>query len=60
MIQHIDPFIGTDGAGNCLPGPYLPLGLVRLTTLAAAPLTADELARFEAILARPDAVHRIG
>lgn len=26
----IDPFLGTDGGGNCLPGPYLPFGLVRL------------------------------
>ena len=29
-VQSVDPFIGVDGAGNCLPGPYLPLGLVRL------------------------------
>jgi predicted alpha-1,2-mannosidase len=30
MIEHVDPFIGVDGAGNCLPGPYLPFSLVRL------------------------------
>ncbi|MDX1994193.1 MAG: GH92 family glycosyl hydrolase [bacterium] len=28
--DNVDPFIGVDGAGNCLPGPYLPFGLVRL------------------------------
>jgi predicted alpha-1,2-mannosidase len=37
MIQHIDPFIGIDGSGECLPGPYLPLGLVRLSPDTAAP-----------------------
>jgi predicted alpha-1,2-mannosidase len=37
MIHLIDPFIGTDGAGNCLPGPYLPLGLVRLGPDTAPP-----------------------
>ena len=26
----VDGFIGVAGAGNCLPGPYLPRGLVRL------------------------------
>jgi len=25
----VDPFIGSDGAGNCLRGPYLPLGMAR-------------------------------
>lgn len=37
MIQHINPFIGVDGNGECLPGPYLPLGLVRLSPDTAAP-----------------------
>lgn len=37
MIKQIDPFIGVDGAGNCLPGPYLPLGLVRLSPDTLAP-----------------------
>ena len=27
----VDPFIGTDSPGNCLPGPYLPFSLVRLS-----------------------------
>ena len=30
MLEYVDPFIGTDGRGNCLCGPYLPYGLVRL------------------------------
>lgn len=30
LTDYVDPFIGTDGAGNCLCGPYLPLSLVRL------------------------------
>jgi len=30
MIEYVDPFIGTDGVGNCLCGPYLPFSLVRL------------------------------
>lgn len=30
LRDHVDPFIGVDGAGNCLPGPYLPFSLVRL------------------------------
>jgi predicted alpha-1,2-mannosidase len=37
MIGHIDPFIGVDGNGECLPGPHLPLGLVRLSPDTAAP-----------------------
>lgn len=37
MIQEINPFIGVDGNGNCLPGPYLPLGLVRLSPDTAPP-----------------------
>jgi predicted alpha-1,2-mannosidase len=28
--SYVDPFIGVDGGGNCLCGPYLPLSLVRL------------------------------
>ena len=28
-LSLIDPFHGVDGNGNCLPGPYLPFGLVR-------------------------------
>ena len=30
MLEYVDPFIGTDGRGNCLCGPYLPYSLVRL------------------------------
>ncbi len=35
----VDPFIGVDGQGNCLCGPYLPFSLVRLgpDTLAPQP-----------------------
>ena len=29
-LDHIDPFIGIDGFGNTLCGPYLPFSLVRL------------------------------
>lgn len=52
MIQHIDPFIGVDGNGECLPGPYLPLGLVRLSPDTVAPQgtsgyrTADPIKHF--------------
>lgn len=48
----VDPFIGVDGAGNCLPGPYLPLGLVRLSPDTLAPhatsgyRSADPIVRF--------------
>lgn len=28
-VNHVDPFIGVDVPGNCLCGPYLPLGLAR-------------------------------
>jgi len=31
LIQHVDPFIGVNEYGNCLCGPYLPHGLVRLS-----------------------------
>jgi len=37
MLQHVNPFIGVDGSGECLPGPYLPLGLVRLSPDTVAP-----------------------
>ncbi len=30
IISEVDPFIGVDGAGNCLCGPYLPFSIVRL------------------------------
>jgi predicted alpha-1,2-mannosidase len=30
ILSYVDPFIGVDGCGNCLCGPYLPLSLVRL------------------------------
>lgn len=30
MNSYVDAFIGVDGRGNCLCGPYLPLSLVRL------------------------------
>lgn len=29
--NYVDPFIGVDGPGNCLCGPYLPLSIVRLS-----------------------------
>jgi predicted alpha-1,2-mannosidase len=29
-VSYVDPFIGADGLGNCLCGPYLPNSLVRL------------------------------
>ncbi len=29
-VSYVDPFIGVDGYGNCLCGPYLPNSLVRL------------------------------
>lgn len=39
MLEYVDPFLGTDGEGNCLCGPYLPFSLVRLgpDTLAPQP-----------------------
>lgn len=30
LCKYVDPFIGVDGAGNTLCGPYLPFSLVRL------------------------------
>lgn len=30
LVSEVDPFIGVDGGGNCLCGPYLPFSLVRL------------------------------
>lgn len=30
LVSEVDPFIGVDGAGNCLCGPYLPFSIVRL------------------------------
>src|ERR1700722_3777746 len=29
-LDHVDPFLGIDGFGNTLCGPYLPFSLVRL------------------------------
>ena len=29
-IEYVDPFVGVDGFGNCLCGPYLPHSLVRV------------------------------
>jgi predicted alpha-1,2-mannosidase len=29
-VSYVDPFIGVDGEGNCLCGPYLPHSIVRL------------------------------
>lgn len=31
VVQYVDPFIGTENAGNTLPGPSLPFGMVRLS-----------------------------
>src|ERR1700730_1399330 len=30
LVSYVDPFIGVEGRGHCLCGPYLPLGRVRL------------------------------
>jgi len=30
LSRHVNPFLGVDSPGNCLPGPCLPLGVVRL------------------------------
>jgi predicted alpha-1,2-mannosidase len=30
LCESVDPFIGVDGGGNCLCGPFLPLSIVRL------------------------------
>lgn len=37
MLDRINPHIGTDGRGNCLIGPCLPFGLVRLGPDTAFP-----------------------
>ncbi len=39
LAAYFDPFIGVDGGGNTLPGPCVPLGLVRLgpDTVSLAP-----------------------
>src|SRR6187402_3573106 len=31
VAQYVDPFIGTENAGNVFPGPSLPFGMVRLS-----------------------------
>ena len=31
LTRHVDPFIGTSGAGNAIPGALLPHGMVRLS-----------------------------
>ena len=31
ICSHVDPFIGTDGGGNVVPGPCLPFGMVKLS-----------------------------
>ena len=41
LTDWVDPFIGVDGLGNCLPGPYLPLGQVRLGPDTVAPHTTS-------------------
>lgn len=52
LNNYVDPFIGVDGSGNCLCGPYLPLSLVRLgpDTLIPHPtngyITGDPIIRF--------------
>lgn len=45
--DEVDPFIGTDGEGNCLPGPYLPLSIVRLSpdTLQPQPTSGYKATR---------------
>lgn len=50
--EFVDPFIGVDGGGNCLCGPYLPLSLVRLSPDTKVPQatsgyrTNDPIIRF--------------
>ncbi len=52
LTSHVDPFIGIDGGGNCLCGPYLPLSLVRLGPDTLAPQqtngyrSSDPIVRF--------------
>jgi predicted alpha-1,2-mannosidase len=41
MHEYVDPFIGTDGVGNCLCGPYLPFSLVRLGPDTLPPQTSN-------------------
>ena len=41
LTSLVDPFIGTDGAGGCLPGPYLPHSLVRLGPDVLPPHTTN-------------------
>jgi putative alpha-1,2-mannosidase len=41
MNEYVDPFIGTDGVGNCLCGPYLPFSLVRLGPDTLPPQTTN-------------------
>lgn len=31
LIQYVDPFIGTEGQGNVIPGPCVPHGMVKLS-----------------------------
>ncbi|GAC1641297.1 MAG: GH92 family glycosyl hydrolase [Ktedonobacteraceae bacterium] len=37
LSRYVNPFLGVDGQGNCLCGPYLPLSLVRLGPDTLAP-----------------------
>jgi len=37
LSQYVSPFIGTEGSGSCLAGPYRPLGLVRPGPQSYAP-----------------------
>ena len=59
MIREVDPFIGTDGPGNCLPGPYVPLGLVRLSPDTAPPQPTNGYA-FRSPIARFSHTHVSG
>ena len=29
VALHVDPFLGTDGGGNTIPGPSLPFGMIK-------------------------------
>src|SRR5712692_7847696 len=40
-VAYVDRFIGTDGRGNCLCGPFLPFSLVRLGPDTLAPQSTN-------------------
>jgi putative alpha-1,2-mannosidase len=50
VTHYIDPFFGIYGGGNCLPGPYMPLGLLRPGPDTTAPHLTNGLAEGEPIV----------